>query len=148
MCKHYLFTDIPNKKLHVSNSQPTPIFNGKPAKGKLYLQDAAGKIVTSVDFSKKTIEYENAVSLANVAPGDYKLCIDLKDNNGKSLWEYRDSYRVYPDGKTPWHNNTTGISDKVPYPYTPLKVRGNEIDVVCRTYKFAPGSLLPAQIVS
>ena len=144
----YLFTDIPNKKLHVSNSQPAPIFNGKPAKGKLYLQDAAGKTVTSVDFSKKTIEYENAVSLANVAPGDYKLCIDLKDNNGKSLWEYRDSYRVYPDGKTPWHNNTTGISDKVPYPYTPLKVRGNEIDVVCRTYKFAPGSLLPAQIIS
>ena len=144
----YLFTDIAEKKLHVSNSQPMPLFNGKPACGKLYLQDSSGKITASVDFVGKSVEYENVISIKNLKPGNYKLCIDINDHTGKKLWEYRNDYRIYADGKTPWHDNTDGISSKVPFPYIPLKIRGNEIDVVCRTYKFSSDSILPSQIIS
>jgi len=92
------------------------------------------------------------VSLTGVPIGKYKVCLELLRGDGsvEKAKEMRD-FIVYSD-PPPWHDNKLGISDKVPVPWTPVKVVKKEgrIVVTCwnREYYFGRKSLLPEQILS
>ena len=54
---------------------------------------------------------------------------------------------VYPDVSL-WMNNTLGMDDIVPAPFTPVEVEGDAIRCWGREYRFASGSGFPTQIVT
>jgi len=90
--------------------------------------DAAGKI--DLDVSK-------------LKDGDYSIETVLLDKTGKTILTNTLPYRRIL--KPLWKNNTLGLDDDVPPPWTPVGVSGNVLSVWNRTYDFGT-SPFPHQI--
>ena len=63
------------------------------------------------------------------------------------LAEYPQDERAYPARGYAWENNTLGMEDRVPLPWTPLRSDGDTVECWGRRYAFGSGAL-PEQITS
>ncbi|MFH0920323.1 MAG: glycoside hydrolase domain-containing protein, partial [Fibrobacterota bacterium] len=114
--------------VEVRNTKNNTLITSFPLKG---FSDKARTGVYSMDISKMT-------------PGEYAVQAYLKDKDTVIAQAGRDW--TIPE-KPVWLGNTLGISDKVPPPWSPVKVKGHSVFVWGREYQF--GQLpFPAQIVN
>ncbi|MGA2618240.1 MAG: glycoside hydrolase domain-containing protein [Thermoguttaceae bacterium] len=113
----------------------------------LQMRDAAGKEVLQKD--EKTVSAlltRLNGSTAGIAPGAYTLSAVVR-STGKVLAREEQTVKLAP--KAAWWNNRYGYDDvdqdRVPYPWTDMKVEGETVQVWGRSYRFGKG-LLPEQI--
>lgn len=116
----------------------------------LTLTDADGKTVLSRQSELKGMRQDTLLPLAGLKTGDWLVHLELRDRNGSLLQKGTPrAFRIY-DKITPWQNSALGKTDRVPAPWTPLKISRNaeRITVECwnRTYVFGPDSLFAEQI--
>jgi len=118
-------------------------------KGRIDLTDLSVKqAVTGAAFKVKTdkgstvaegkfppfIKYvsETVLTIPELQEGSYTAEVTLE---GDSSVPNTPLARSFVRKKYPWENNTLGISDKIIYPYTPLKISGKKVDAVLRSYE-------------
>lgn len=127
--------------LRVSGSFPQlPI---RPENSKVQIRLLRGQeLVRSVDLPLQTLSFSHDLSLQDLPHAEYHLQLQILED-GKVVLEHTESYtkEEMPD----WYGNTIGISEKVPEPWLPMKVEGETIHFLERSYRFA-GSLLPDEI--
>lgn len=121
-----------------------------PMKLHLSLTDASGKTVLSQQSELQRMKQDTLLPLAGLKSGAYQVQLELRDKNGNPVQKSTPrAFRIY-DTVTPWQNSTLGKTDRVPAPWTPLKVSRNaeRVTVECwnRTYAFGPDSLFAEQI--
>ena len=80
-----------------------------------------------------------------LAPGDYKVLAELKDQNGQSLGEAKATLTV-PEDPARWLGNKIGISDTPPPPFTPLRAGKRRARMWGRDYEMG-GLGLPEKIL-
>ena len=111
--------------------------------------------ITSLETTKEVLtqtlpKFESSLSISDVdcrklPVGRYEAAVALQ--MGKATVNLKDVFVKEPDPE--WLGNTIGISDKVPVPWTPLKVkkRSGTLTVSCwgRQYTFGPAGF-PNQI--
>lgn len=84
--------------------------------------------------------------LSGMTPGtDYTTSAELVSKN-KIL--ATNSKKIHFPDISRWMGNKFGISDKVPPPWTPVKVSDNTVSCWGRKYVFKPGSGFPAEITT
>ncbi len=96
----------------------------------------------------KVSEFKDAVGKAtfqtrSLADGDYVVCASVTDASGTVLAGKDTTLRLV--AKPEWMNNSLGIDDSVPAPWTPLVVAHGGISCWNRTYDFG-NSAFPKQI--
>ncbi|MCQ2403684.1 MAG: DUF6067 family protein [Lentisphaeria bacterium] len=112
------------------------------------LQDSRGETVGV--FPKIAVQerrQESLLPLKDIEPGNYKLCMDVVDDNGHVIRSAMGrNLTVFPSA-LPWTGNTLGISDDVAFPWEPLEVKkdAEAIEVCCwnRRYTFTDNELFP-----
>jgi hypothetical protein len=79
-----------------------------------------------------------------LAEGDYVVKVKVTAGKGEVIAEHDDWFvkRIFD-----WMRKPRGVGERVPTPYTPLKVDGNAVSPWGRRYAFAPTGL-PARITS
>lgn len=84
------------------------------------------------------------MDISNVEPGYYEVKVSVRDP-GK---EERVGWLCFEKPNKPeWLNSRIGINEKIPPPWTPVKINGRTADVWGRTYQFAD-SPMPSQIIN
>lgn len=83
--------------------------------------------------------------ISSLEPGQYVIKAGLVDAGGAVFASSVDPLPI-PD-KPDWLGNTIGITDEIPTPYRPVKVSGNRVEIVERSYVLGDGGL-PKSIVA
>jgi len=105
------------------------------------------KLVRSLPFEGfgKTHPAGTAIfDISNVAPGEYSVKAYVKDGDEIAATGH---LRFAVPKKPVWWGNKLGISDKVPPPWSPVKVSGNTVSVLGREYHFA-NQAFPEKIIT
>ncbi|HIE27730.1 TPA: LamG domain-containing protein [Candidatus Poribacteria bacterium] len=89
-------------------------------------------------FSPGKIVFEDTIDNSQIMPREIPLAV--KESRHSKSGKRKESLPV-------WWNNTVGISDDVPIPWTPIKIEGQRVSVWGRTYEFHNG-LFPSQITT
>ncbi len=110
------------------------------------LFDKGGKEVFRKDFQPEKFRYEIDADISKVPDGEYAVHIDFIRPDGKKMYGQVENFVRYGT-PLPWAGNKTGLTDKVPHPWTALKVSGETISCWGREYAFRDG-VLPSQIIS
>ncbi len=87
---------------------------------------------------------EVEVGVADIPDGRYRVRMTIRDKN-KTLLNKVVDYEKQPLPE--WWGNQLGISDKVPPPWTPMKVEGDAVCMWGRRYEFN-GRILPEKIIN
>jgi len=87
-------------------------------------------------------EFEVELPTDRLEPGSYKVEVFLK-KGWRTSWKKELSYEKKPLPE--WYDNDIGLTDKIPYPFTPVSVSENSVGVWGRTYDFGEG-LFPLSI--
>jgi len=110
------------------------------------MRDGQGKAVLPVKRLSPLPGYtcEAELDVRPLKPGKYQAqCVIAA--KGEPVAEKFIAYEKLPPPE--WLNNTIGITDKVPKPFTPLRREGDTILCWGREYRYE-GKLFPAQIIS
>lgn len=111
------------------------------------LMDGGGSDVAVVSALASHQTAEEALSLPpNLPIGDYVVKAELLDSEGRILHEITDNYKHQ---RFEFENNKIGLSDKVLFPWTPIRTNAGQrtIEVWNRTYTLAQSGL-PEQIIA
>ncbi len=121
-------------------------FSGGKVEIKVYEENAKTPLASTTLSANKFVRGFAAkiVSIPGLKPGKYRVTALAYSQNGKLLKKSKSEFSVK---KYPWLGNNIGISDKVPPPWTPLKISGNTVKCWGRKYKIS-GTGLPTQISS
>ena len=92
------------------------------------------------------LSYQIPVDISKLPPGPYTIKTSYLNSIGDTLFEYIQPFNN-PDSKPVWENNNIGISDRVPPPWTPMKVTGSAVSCWGHNYIFNR-SILPEQITT
>ena len=98
--------------------------------------------IESLNNKTKTTVYK--LNLGKYPPGKY--IIKSYITQGKHIIAQQNADFIVPE-KPEWLGNKLGISDKVPIPWKPVKVKGNSVFVLGREYQF-DNYPLPCQIIN
>ncbi|MFA7232265.1 MAG: glycoside hydrolase domain-containing protein, partial [Victivallaceae bacterium] len=111
------------------------------------LLNSKNDIVASRIFDSKGMEYDGTINVATLLPGRYKVKITPIPVGKEKSPIYELDYAI-PTSPPVWSDNQCGISDKVPPPWTDLKILpDNTVECWGRKYIFGK-SLFPEQIIS
>ena len=129
---------IPSKKM-VFVSGSFPQLNLKPENTKAVVEVFKGKdSLLKKEISLKELAFQTEVSLNGLAAGDYRVNVKLVENGSVAA----EKETVISNLPMPeWYGNTIGISDKVPSPWVPVKVKGNVISLLNNGYDFGKNPL-------
>jgi hypothetical protein len=111
------------------------------------LKDASGKVVQQSTVPHlAALNGSTLIDIKSLAPGNYTVNAQIE--NGQNVVQQQ----ALPFEKKPlpsWLDNTLGISDTPPSPWTNVQVNKNQdaIGIWGRTYDYG-GKLLPAQIIN
>jgi len=94
-------------------------------------------------LSNKNRVVEVTTNISNLNPGDYQIKVILSAN-GKDISTSTASLTI-PE-KPPWLIERVGISDRVPPPWKPIKVIGNQINCLTQQYTFHNNNSFPSSI--
>ncbi len=119
---------------------------GKPLAVRVRFLDDKKKVALEKSFQKSIRRYELEMDIRQLPPANYEMEISLTSPDGREISTLREAYTRY-SSPTPWEGNQIGITDKVPLPWTPLKMSKDSVICWGREYCFE-NSLLPSQIVS
>ena len=123
--------------------------NIKPFKNRITIMDKEGTTVISSEV--KIPRNPLLLDISELTPGEYKVRLEAIDGEGKILQSDQKEFTVF-SFPPPWEGNRIGISERVPFPWTPVKIKkeGGRIRVSCwgREYVFPSTSLLPQRILS
>ncbi len=89
---------------------------------------------------------ETLLHLGKMAPGSYTARVTLLDARGNKLATSASDPYALP--ATRWLYNTSGVSDAIQPPWTPITRNGDALQVWGREYQFSGGFGLPRQITS
>ncbi|MHB9139464.1 MAG: glycoside hydrolase domain-containing protein, partial [Victivallaceae bacterium] len=140
-------TDIEKKILKLSFllSRFQPDFNSY--KVNVEILDSAKKVALQQHLTSKGMDYETDINVAALPPGRYKIVIKPVPVGKEQAPVYDLDYAI-PTVPAAWDNNQCGISDKVPQPWTDLKILpDNTVECWGRKYVFGK-NLFPEQIIS
>jgi hypothetical protein len=145
--KLYPGTDRVNKIMQLSFllSRFQPDF--KPYKVEFEMLDSSKKIVMQKTIVSSDTEYVDKINVASLPAGRYLVRLKPVPVNNEKCPVAEFDYAI-PSDPPAWDNNQCGISDKVPAPWSDMKViDGNTIECWGRQYVFN-NSLFPSQIKS
>ncbi|MGD0090997.1 MAG: glycoside hydrolase domain-containing protein [Planctomycetota bacterium] len=112
------------------------------------LNDAGNKIAQESYKVDETAYVRGLIPLAGLPEGKYSAKLSVIGKNGLVLREMPSEFsKENPARKFKWWNTTAGNIEKVLPPWTPVKVKGQEIEVWGRTMTIGAAGL-PAQVVS
>lgn len=117
--------------------------NLNPANGKITVRIVSGgKEYGNAEYKLTSLEFQSEISTAKYPVGEYNVEVSLLENERviatKTL--------LYKKSAMPaWYGNQIGFSDKVPYPWTPVKVKNNKVELLNTAYDFGSG-VLPEKI--
>ena len=111
--------------------------------------DAAGKKLAQQSYKLDEIAYvRGLLPLTGLPEGKYSAKLSVIGKNGAVLREVNSEFsKEDPAKKFKWWNTTAGNIEKVLPPWTPVKVKGQELAVWGRTMTIGTAGL-PAQVVS
>ncbi|MCM8768757.1 MAG: carbohydrate-binding family 9-like protein [Candidatus Omnitrophica bacterium] len=118
-------------------------FTGQPvAEIKVWRKGEEDKPPVLQGTLKEFKEYRGSwrTSTANLPEGQYSVKVQVFSGSGKEiLVDYDDWFekKIFD-----WMKNPVGLGEEVPEPYTPLQVKGNEVQPWGRAYQFSPDGLL------
>lgn len=120
-----------------------PVDDVKPASADIEVTNEKGEKLLSVE-KQALDDTGNVVFNVNQALpfGKYPVLVRSRDNDGKILKEEKLSYTRE---KPAWYGNNLGKERTVPKPWTPVKVTGNQVEVIDRVISIGNGGL-PAKI--
>jgi len=108
--------------------------------------DDSGKPVLTQRFRKDIPDYDIDFDIAGLKPGAYAVEASLIGQGKGPMAVVRECYTRYA-APPPWHGDKTGITDRVPAPWEPLRITGTTLACWGRTYAFN-GTWLPSGIAS
>lgn len=113
---------------------------------KIIIKDSTSRTTHTFIIDKFSNQLgKNHSKLPKLAPGKYKIIMQLLDKNGKLLVSELDTLEIQK--RPEWLGAKLGVSDKVLPPFTPLIVNGNSVSCWGRKYGLY-GLALPKTIVS
>jgi len=119
----------------------------KIARYEVYNAKSMEKIASGVMPPFEYGKSEIAVDVPELPVGEYVCEINLVDANDKSLVKRKNTFNVKDIKVFPWINNTIGLENHIPEPFTPLSYKGKEINAFKKT--ITTGSLgLPEKIIA
>jgi len=142
-CRHYPSFEKANVELDLSLLRDHPLAT---ISARVVLRDAATKAVALSRTVDHFANYYPNVELAtrDLKPGAYKLETEIRAAAKPVATDSQDfEKRPTP----PWHGNRIGLSDGVPPPFTPIKVKGHDLACWGRRYRLAD-RLLPTSITT
>jgi hypothetical protein len=98
--------------------------------------------VEKMTFSGNRVK--SMLTIGSLAPGEYKAAITVYDD-GKKLGTAEKSFEKIP--RPEWTDNTLGVTDEIPRPWTPIRHDGSTVGIWGREYSW-DDSLFPAQMVT
>ena len=129
---------IPSKQM-VSVSGSFPQLNINPERTKAVVEifkDKKSLWKTVIELSE--LAFQTELSLKGYAPGDYRVNVKLVEN-GITAAEKETVISHLP--MPVWYGNKVGISDKVPAPWVPVKVKDNTVSLLNSGYDFGKNPL-------
>ena len=130
------------KELVFSGSFPQLNLNLKHSRAEVQiLKD--GKTVLERVKPLTALDFTMEIPYGSLEDGDYDVLVRIREHE-RTVAERKSTFAKRP--LPSWFGNTIGISDKVPYPWTPVKADGLAVEVLNRKYVFGNG-VLPEQIL-
>lgn len=117
--------------------------NLKPADGSILVRiTSGGKEFSKTEYKLTALEFQSGISTEKFPVGEYNVEVSLLEN-GKVIAKKSLPYKktAFPA----WYGNRIGLSEKVPYPWTPVKVKGCNIGLMNNGYDFGAG-VLPEKV--
>jgi hypothetical protein len=145
--KVFARTDRQKKLLRLSFllSRFRPDF--KSYKVKVELFNSAKKVAAQKIFTSSDTEYDKTIDVSSLSPGRYMIRITPIVAKGEKAPVNEIAYAI-PTTPTAWANSKCGISEKVPVPWTDMKLLdGTTVECWGRKFIFA-NQLFPVQITS
>ena len=129
---------IPSKKIiFVSGAFPQLNLNPKNTKAQIEIFKDK-KSVMKKEIALKELAFQTELSLKDLASGDYQVIVKLVENS--SVAAQREA-TIKNQPMPVWYGNNIGISEKVPSPWIPIKVKGNQISLLNSAYDFGKNPL-------
>ncbi|MDD5483351.1 MAG: DUF6067 family protein, partial [Kiritimatiellae bacterium] len=141
----YVYTSPDNNTLKIGLLQTLLEKDGKTLATRVKIKDKQGKELIAKDITPELFDFQAELDIKALPEGDYSLEASLADGQGRDICVVKTDYTRY--SSAPWSGNKTGVTDKVPAPWTPLETTGNSVACWGRKYSFE-NSLLPSQIIS
>ncbi|MGC8977142.1 MAG: glycoside hydrolase domain-containing protein [Candidatus Ratteibacteria bacterium] len=98
---------------------------------KILIKDEKGKEVLKIE--EKYDKEEKCINTPEISEGKYDVILSIRMKGENEFKEV--DRKEFIRKKFVWENNNLGISNKVPVPFEPVKVKGNKVNVVLREYK-------------
>ncbi|MBE6405272.1 MAG: hypothetical protein E7040_04550 [Lentisphaerae bacterium] len=129
---------IPSKQM-VSVSGSFPQLNINPDNTKAVVEIFKDKkSLWKIVIELSELAFQTELSLKGYAPGDYRVNVKLVEN-GITAAEKETVISHLP--MPAWYGNKIGISDKVPSPWIPVKVKENTVSLLNSGYDFGKNPL-------
>jgi hypothetical protein len=120
-----------------------PVDDVKPASADIEVTNEKGEKLLSVEKQALDDTGNVVFNVNQVLPfGKYPVSVRSRDNEGKILKEEKLSYTRE---KPAWYGNNLGKERTIPKPWTPVKVTGNQVEVIDRVISIGNGGL-PSKI--
>jgi hypothetical protein len=142
----YIYTDADKQSLNmVCNNNGCKSDQGNQLV--LEMVDEAGKVVLhkKVPVMSDNLIFTIPFSIASLQPGLYKFTMTGVDKNGKTFFSNYEMYHK-PRSKPQWSNTESGLSNKVPAPWTPIEATDKQFKCWGREYSFNNSCLLSSII--